>query len=68
MDNPLLSWRILHILGVGGVFRMAQVILCEVSNCIHNQDGKKCAATEIFVAGHQAHTQEETDCKTFEPQ
>ncbi|TMW70575.1 DUF1540 domain-containing protein [Alteribacter natronophilus] len=49
---------------------MAQDVLCEVFNCVHNREGKKCEASEIFVVSHKgksASTQEETDCKTFEP-
>lgn len=50
---------------------MALDVLCEVSNCVHNKEGKKCGASEIFVVSHtgnQAAKQEETDCKTFEIQ
>ncbi len=50
---------------------MAQDVLCEVSNCVHNRDGKQCMAEKIFVVSHKgekAHNSEETDCKTFEPQ
>lgn len=49
---------------------MAQDVLCEVSNCVHNVEGKKCAAESIYVVSHkgkEASKQEETDCKTFEP-
>lgn len=49
---------------------MAQDVLCEVSNCVHNDEDNKCMATSIYVisqAGNQAFTQEETDCQTFEP-
>ncbi|KGX93026.1 hypothetical protein N781_14265 [Pontibacillus halophilus JSM 076056 = DSM 19796] len=50
---------------------MTQAILCEVVNCVHNEGGQRCRAKEIFVVSHRgkkASTQEETDCKTFEPQ
>ncbi|MEI5907900.1 DUF1540 domain-containing protein [Bacillus spongiae] len=49
---------------------MAQDVLCEVMNCVYNQHGKKCGASEIFVVSHKgnkASNSEETDCKTFEP-
>ncbi|WP_335872961.1 DUF1540 domain-containing protein [Bacillus sp. 2205SS5-2] len=49
---------------------MAQEILCEVMNCVHNRGGKKCGASQIFVVSHKgerAKNSEETDCKTFEP-
>lgn len=49
---------------------MAKDVLCEVSNCVHNLNGKSCGADEIFVVSHkgrQAHNSQETDCKTFEP-
>ncbi|MEL3972524.1 DUF1540 domain-containing protein [Rossellomorea oryzaecorticis] len=49
---------------------MAQDVLCEVSNCKYNKEGKKCSADQIFVVSHKgnkAHNSEETDCKTFEP-
>ncbi|WP_010175331.1 DUF1540 domain-containing protein [Bacillus coahuilensis] len=49
---------------------MALDVLCEVMNCVHNEGGKKCGASQIFVVSHKgdkAHTSEETDCKTFEP-
>jgi hypothetical protein len=50
---------------------MAQDVLCEVSNCVHNRDGRKCMADQIFVSSHskrQPKDSEETDCKTFEPE
>ena len=49
---------------------MAMDVLCEVSNCVHNRNGKQCGADEIYVVSHkgnQASNSEETDCKTFEP-
>ncbi len=49
---------------------MAKDVLCEVSNCVHNINGKSCGADEIFVVSHsgrQAHNSQETDCRTFEP-
>ncbi|WP_110113117.1 DUF1540 domain-containing protein [Bacillus sp. CGMCC 1.16541] len=49
---------------------MAQDVLCEVANCVHNKNGKQCGASEIFVVSHRgnkAETSQETDCKTFEP-
>ncbi|MBM7097745.1 MULTISPECIES: DUF1540 domain-containing protein [Alteribacter] len=49
---------------------MAQDVLCEVNNCVHNMEGQRCGASEIFVVSHKgksASRQEETDCKTFEP-
>ncbi|WP_096200363.1 DUF1540 domain-containing protein [Bacillus sp. FJAT-45350] len=49
---------------------MAQDVLCEVSNCVYNEQGNKCAASEIYVVSHkgkEAASQKETDCKTFEP-
>ena len=48
---------------------MAQDVLCEVSNCVHNAEGNKCMASEIYVVSHhgkEAADQKETDCKTFE--
>jgi len=50
---------------------MAQDVLCEVSNCVYNEAGKKCGAEQIFVVSHrgnEADTSRETDCKTFEPE
>ncbi|KGX84994.1 DUF1540 domain-containing protein [Pontibacillus litoralis] len=50
---------------------MALDVLCEVHNCVHNQQGQKCGADQIFVVSHkgrQASSQEETDCKTFQPE
>ncbi|MDZ5474050.1 DUF1540 domain-containing protein [Bacillus sp. 31A1R] len=50
---------------------MALDVLCEVSNCVHNEGGEKCGADEIFVVSHRgnkADNSRETDCKTFEPQ
>ncbi|UOQ45981.1 DUF1540 domain-containing protein [Halobacillus salinarum] len=49
---------------------MAKDVLCEVSNCVYNREGKKCDASQIFVVSHKgdkAHDSKETDCKTFEP-
>ncbi|WP_153126727.1 DUF1540 domain-containing protein [Peribacillus tepidiphilus] len=49
---------------------MAQDVLCEVVNCVHNREGKLCDATQIFVVSHkgkEASSSIETDCKTFEP-
>ncbi|WP_081415882.1 DUF1540 domain-containing protein [Peribacillus kribbensis] len=49
---------------------MAQDVLCEVANCVHNVHGQKCGATEIYVVSHtgeRAGNSRETDCKTFEP-
>ncbi|MCA0172715.1 MULTISPECIES: DUF1540 domain-containing protein [unclassified Bacillus (in: firmicutes)] len=49
---------------------MALDVLCEVTNCVHNRNGKNCGADEIYVVSHQgnkARNSEETDCKTFEP-
>ncbi|MCA0986765.1 DUF1540 domain-containing protein [Guptibacillus algicola] len=49
---------------------MALDVLCEVANCVHNREGKKCGADEIYVVSHKgnkATNSEETDCKTFEP-
>ncbi|WP_064498968.1 DUF1540 domain-containing protein [Rossellomorea aquimaris] len=48
---------------------MAQDVLCEVSNCKFNREGKMCSADQIFVVSHKgdkAQKSEETDCKTFE--
>jgi hypothetical protein len=50
---------------------VAQDVLCEVVNCKFNRNGRKCGADEIFVGaitGKKASTNEETDCKTFEPE
>ncbi|MCA1030722.1 DUF1540 domain-containing protein [Bacillus timonensis] len=51
---------------------MAQDVLCEVFNCVHNiNNEKKCGASQIFVVsnrGSQAENSQETDCKTFEPE
>lgn len=49
---------------------MAQDVLCEVSSCVHNVRGEKCAASQIYVVNHREKSAEssgETDCKTFEP-
>lgn len=49
---------------------MAQDVLCEVSNCSYWANGNKCSAESIYVVsnhGKQASSQDETDCKTFEP-
>ncbi|UOQ44243.1 DUF1540 domain-containing protein [Halobacillus salinarum] len=49
---------------------MALDVLCEVKNCVHNEDGEKCGATSISIiseSGKTASSQQETDCKTFEP-
>ncbi|WP_173918237.1 DUF1540 domain-containing protein [Halobacillus sp. Marseille-Q1614] len=50
---------------------MAKDVLCEVNNCKYWDHGNKCSAEAIYVVSHsgkQASKQEETDCKTFEPQ
>lgn len=50
---------------------MAQDVLCEVSNCVYNRDGRKCTADQIFVTSHSSsktRKNEETDCQTFEPE
>lgn len=50
---------------------MAQDVLCEVSNCVHYAEGNRCTASEIYVVsqhGNAADSQQETDCKTFEPE
>lgn len=55
---------------LGGVYKMAQDVLCEVNNCKFWAKGNKCSADEIYVVSHtgkQAEKQEETDCKTFDP-
>jgi hypothetical protein len=55
----------------GGVYTMAKDVLCEVSNCVYNEEGMKCGADQIFVVSHhgkEADTSRETDCKTFEPE
>ncbi|MBU9713171.1 DUF1540 domain-containing protein [Evansella tamaricis] len=49
---------------------MAVDVLCEVNNCKFWEHGNKCAADAIYVVSHtgkQAESQEETDCKTFDP-
>ncbi|WP_409298827.1 DUF1540 domain-containing protein [Peribacillus sp. SCS-26] len=49
---------------------MAKDVLCEVANCVHNEGGERCRATQIYVVSHrgeQAANSRETDCKTFEP-
>ncbi|RWZ54944.1 DUF1540 domain-containing protein [Halobacillus fulvus] len=49
---------------------MAKDVLCEVRNCVYNEDGRICGADEIFVVSHKgerAANSQETDCKTFEP-
>ncbi len=53
------------------VLSMAVDVLCEVNNCVYWASGNKCSADEIYVVSHtgkQAETQQETDCKTFEPE
>ncbi|ELK47744.1 DUF1540 domain-containing protein [Halobacillus sp. ACCC02827] len=48
---------------------MAMDVLCDVKNCVHNEDGQKCGAETIFIiseSGKTASSQNETDCKTFE--
>ncbi|GAE27509.1 hypothetical protein JCM9140_3659 [Halalkalibacter wakoensis JCM 9140] len=50
---------------------MAQDVLCEVNNCVYWAHGNQCEADKIYVVSHtgkEADKQEETDCKTFEPQ
>ncbi|HHY72926.1 MAG TPA: DUF1540 domain-containing protein [Bacillus bacterium] len=50
---------------------MAQDVLCEVNNCTYWAQGNKCSADSIYVVsqhGNAATSQQETDCKTFEPQ
>ncbi|MCL1631639.1 DUF1540 domain-containing protein [Sporolactobacillus sp. CPB3-1] len=50
---------------------MAKDVLCEVSNCTFWDEGNHCSANAIYVVSHkgkQASKQEETDCKTFEPE
>lgn len=50
---------------------MAKDVLCEVNNCTYWGHGNKCSADSIYVVSHHgkaASSQEETDCKTFEPQ
>ncbi|ARI76625.1 DUF1540 domain-containing protein [Halobacillus mangrovi] len=49
---------------------MALDVLCEVKNCVYNENGQNCGADRIYVVSHkgdQAHNSEETDCKTFKP-
>ncbi len=51
--------------------QMAQDVLCEVNNCVYWANGNQCEADKIYVVSHtgkEADNQEETDCKTFEPQ
>ena len=50
---------------------MAQDVLCEVNNCKFWANGNKCSADAIYVVSHRGKTaekQEETDCKTFDPE
>nr|WP_090890385.1 DUF1540 domain-containing protein [Evansella caseinilytica] len=50
---------------------MAVDVLCEVNNCKFWDEGNKCSADRIYVisnTGKQAESQEETDCKTFDPE
>jgi hypothetical protein len=50
---------------------MAQDVLCEVNNCKYWSEGNQCTADSIYVVssiGTEAHSQEETDCKTFVPE
>ncbi|WP_209123253.1 DUF1540 domain-containing protein [Alkalihalobacillus sp. BA299] len=50
---------------------MAVDVLCEVDNCKYWANGNKCAADRIYVVSHtgkKAENQEETDCKTFDPE
>lgn len=50
---------------------MAVDVLCEVSNCVHWATGNQCGADRIYVVSHtgkEADNQQETDCKTFEPE
>lgn len=54
---------------VGGVM-MAKDVLCEVSNCVYNREGKLCSADAIYVVsrhGSEASNSKETDCHTFKP-
>lgn len=49
---------------------MAKDVLCEVNNCSYWAAGNKCNAQQIYVVSHTgkaANSQQETDCKTFEP-
>ena len=55
----------------GEVLVMAQDVLCEVNNCKFWANGNKCSADAIYVVSHRGKTaekQEETDCKTFDPE
>lgn len=50
---------------------MVQSVVCEVENCVYNDDGQKCTASQIHLTsqnGKEASSEEEIDCKTFEPQ
>ncbi|MED1864366.1 DUF1540 domain-containing protein [Fictibacillus nanhaiensis] len=47
---------------------MAQDVLCEVNNCVYNEKGNRCGASQIYVVsnrGNKADSSDETDCKTF---
>lgn len=50
---------------------MAQDVLCEVNNCVYNEKGNRCGASQIYVVsntGNKADSSDETDCKTFKRQ
>ena len=50
---------------------LVQSVVCDVQNCVYNDDGQNCTASQIFVTsqnGKVASSEEEIDCKTFEPQ
>lgn len=41
-------------------------IRCNVTNCVYNEDGRKCMAGHIDVGPSNASTSSETLCGTFE--
>ncbi len=41
-------------------------IVCDVTNCIYNEDNKNCTASQIKVGPNFAATKSDTACVTFE--
>ncbi len=40
-------------------------VSCEAVSCVFNE-GKKCTAEEISIAGHQAKNPEQTECASYQ--
>lgn len=48
---------------------MAKDVLCEVNSCRYWATENKCNASSIFIVNNkskEAHSSDETDCRTFE--